>query len=283
MEDPLESPYRERRRRAIELLGTRLAAEELLGFLVGLTELQAPIYDRAAERRAAAAAIDPAVSAAPRADLGRLSATVTGRELRRFATEVAPIATDVLSAVAHRLADASDANLTAILERYLRSDSLVEPARLLDVDPAPLAFFPRAFVQPVAETLRSSAGDVEASASACPTCGRSPALSILRDQVDSRNARFLCCSLCAQEWRFPRLTCALCGETAAEALYHHVSEDASHVRVDECRSCRRYLKSIDLRQAGSAVPLVDEIASVELDLWASQQGLEKGCRNLLGL
>ena len=48
-------------------------------------------------------------------------------------------------------------------------------------------------------------------------------------------------------------------------------------------SCRSYLKAVDMRTDGLAVPVVDEIASVELDLWASQQGLEKIQRNLLGL
>ena len=40
---------------------------------------------------------------------------------------------------------------------------------------------------------------------------------------------------------------------------------------------------MDVRADGLAVPVVDEIASVELDVWASEQGLEKIQRNLLGL
>ena len=47
--------------------------------------------------------------------------------------------------------------------------------------------------------------------------------------------------------------------------------------------CRTYLKAIDLRTNGLAVPVVDELASVELDLWASEQGMAKLQQNVLGL
>jgi FdhE protein len=56
-----------------------------------------------------------------------------------------------------------------------------------------------------------------------------------------------------------------------------------HIRVEECQNCKSYLKAIDLREDGLAVPMVDEIASVELDLWADENGLRKLQRNLLGL
>jgi formate dehydrogenase maturation protein FdhE len=56
-----------------------------------------------------------------------------------------------------------------------------------------------------------------------------------------------------------------------------------HVRVEECRSCRRYPKSVDLRVRGLAVPVVDDLATVELELWAAEQGFEKIAANLLGM
>lgn len=40
---------------------------------------------------------------------------------------------------------------------------------------------------------------------------------------------------------------------------------------------------MDLRVTGLAVPLVDDLATPELDLWAAEQGLEKIAPNLLGL
>ena len=56
-----------------------------------------------------------------------------------------------------------------------------------------------------------------------------------------------------------------------------------HVRVEECKTCGSYLKSVDLRQNGNAVPLVEDIATVELDVWADEHELWKIQRNLFGL
>ncbi len=277
-----QSPYPDRRRRAIQLMGTRVAAEEILGFLVGLAELQSRVYDWAIGTRVADGARVPPTGPELRVDLARLPAAALVAELRRFCGDTAPIATPVLAAAARSLAGAGDSDLESIFGAYVRHESLSAPATALGLEEAPLAFFPRAFLQPVAETLRTARSEAAPGGTACPTCGGPPILSTFRDEPEKKNARYLCCSVCAQEWGFQRLTCALCGETATEALAHHVSEDAPHVRVDECRSCGRYLKGIDLRTAGSAVPVVDEIATVELDLWASERGLRKGCPNLLG-
>jgi formate dehydrogenase maturation protein FdhE len=43
-----------------------------------------------------------------------------------------------------------------------------------------------------------------------------------------------------------------------------------------------YLKSIDLTKTGLAVPVVDELATLPLDLWAHEHGYEKLQINLLG-
>jgi len=40
---------------------------------------------------------------------------------------------------------------------------------------------------------------------------------------------------------------------------------------------------VDFRKDGNAVPLVDELAAVELDIWAQEQGMTKLRANVLGL
>ena len=77
--------------------------------------------------------------------------------------------------------------------------------------------------------------------------------------------------------------CPSCGETRAEQLIYYVSDSMSHVRVEECRTCRAYLKSVDLREHGTVAPLVDDLASVELDLWSDDRDLWKIQRNVLSL
>ncbi len=58
--------------------------------------------------------------------------------------------------------------------------------------------------------------------------------------------------------------------------------EIAHVRVDVCDTCHIYLKSIDLTKTGLAVPVVDELATIPLDLWAREHGYMKLQINLLG-
>ena len=55
------------------------------------------------------------------------------------------------------------------------------------------------------------------------------------------------------------------------------------LRIAECQSCQAYLKEVDLRRDGHAIPLVEDLATPELDVWAEERGLWKICRNLVGL
>jgi len=53
--------------------------------------------------------------------------------------------------------------------------------------------------------------------------------------------------------------------------------------VECCDTCHTYIKSIDLSKNGLADPLVDELASVPLDLWAQDRGYAKLHPNLLAM
>jgi len=55
-----------------------------------------------------------------------------------------------------------------------------------------------------------------------------------------------------------------------------------HIRIEACESCRRYLLSIDLATDLAAVPVVDELAAIPLDLYAREQGFSKITPNLMG-
>ena len=48
-----------------------------------------------------------------------------------------------------------------------------------------------------------------------------------------------------------------------------------HVCVEACDSCGRYIKAVDLTVDGRAVPLVDEIATLPLNIWAEEHGYSK--------
>lgn len=150
---------------------------------------------------------------------------------------------------------------------------------------APAGFHARAFLEPVYTTLARALGPgtPRKKGRRCFACGAPPQVSTLRDLPDALGARTLTCSMCATEWRFPRLTCPNCGESEAGRLRVHTAESVPHVRIDACGGCNGYLKSVDLRLDGTAVPLADEVATVALDVWAVREGLFKIHRNILGL
>jgi FdhE protein len=89
--------------------------------------------------------------------------------------------------------------------------------------------------------------------------------------------------MCSTEWEFRRVVCPGCGEQDKDRLPIFTTPDFEHVRVDACDRCRTYIKSVDLTQNGHAVPVVDELATVALNIWAENQGYSKWEPNLLGL
>ena len=109
-----------------------------------------------------------------------------------------------------------------------------------------------------------------------------PLCSVLRPEGDG-GKRSLVCAVCFTDWEFNRIRCPNCGEEDERKLPVHTAEQIGWVRVEACDSCRSYLKSIDLTKNGLAVPEVDEVAAVALDVWAAEQGYSKLCPNLFGL
>lgn len=118
-------------------------------------------------------------------------------------------------------------------------------------------------------------------AAACPMCGAPPQVGHLVGVEGGEGALFLDCSVCRCAWRHVRLRCTACG--AAGGLVNVQPEGAGHVRLDTCERCRGYLKVFDLRVDGRAVPPVDDLATVGLDLWAREQGFSKPVVNLAGV
>jgi FdhE protein len=79
------------------------------------------------------------------------------------------------------------------------------------------------------------------------------------------------------------IACAHCGEEAERKLPVYVAEEFPHVRVEACDTCRTYIKSADLTKNGLAVPVLEELASVALNLWAEQREYTKPQLNLFGM
>jgi formate dehydrogenase accessory protein FdhE len=171
-----------------------------------------------------------------------------------------------------------EADLEGLIETWLEGDK----ASATDT------FLARASSEPVLEALPELAATLRsanASERSCPRCGGLPQLAVFAETEEAllTSPRKLLCSRCANEWVMSRMTCASCGETSGAKM--PILSDVElfpHLRIDACEICRRYLITVDQRKDPRAVPVVDELAALPLDLVAAERGYTKIARNLMG-
>lgn len=152
--------------------------------------------------------------------------------------------------------------------------NLVEEYWDLNSPAPPLDFFARALLQPYAGTLPA--------VTPCPWCTQAPQVGCLRPQGEGL-ALDLVCSLCLRSRSFARARCPGCDESAEDRLLSFSAPDFVHLRLQACETCQAYLPLVDLSRDPQAVPEVDELAGLPLDLWAQDQGYHKLQPNLAGI
>lgn len=250
-------PWPLRRQRTEALLHRYAFAGQLLGFYRALLPVQERAFRAAEADQPSAPEIPTYVVERVMPDVIDVTVAHGPRQLRdgvveRFCTA------DLPTLVRGWL---SEATLTAV-ERYLA----------------------RASAGPVLEALERAPGTAS-DGRHCPACGGLPQLSYLAVTGEAlvTGPRYLLCSRCAQSWVFSRMVCAGCGEQSSHRLpIYSESEQFPHVRIDGCQTCHRYLLTVDLRRDSAAVPVVDELACLPLDLYARDRGFTKIVPNLLG-
>ncbi len=282
------APWAERRRRTLELQGRHAFAAELLDFYGAVLSVQ--------ER-----AFDEAISIRPPAQ--HLAAYV--------AEMVVPAVVDVSSA-------AGPAKLRGdVATRMESADPREIVAAWIGGEEQPMVdrYIARAALGPVLEALGP---EVAASCIGvrdrlhCPFCGGAPQLSYfaMAGEDLAAGGRFLSCARCHASWGYPRMTCAGCGESSTSRLPIFSEEGTTsgergsvvrglpvgpngsngsapkaifpHVRIEACETCRRYLLNVDLASDPAAVPVVDELDALPLDLYARERGFSKITANLMG-
>lgn len=229
-------------------------------------------YQRALHSSARKAAPEDSRDFATAIDLGTAS-----RSVASFLTWLARHAPAPLADAAR---DAASIDAAAWMEMMRRR------VAHLDVD-EPLGFVVDAVLQPFAEAAagRPAArpdGLPPSGLACCPVCGSAPVVAALKEEGQGAK-RVLQCALCATEWDYLRVVCPACDEKRFDALPVYTSEAVGHVRVDACDSCRVYLKTVDQTKDGLAIPAVDDIATIALDLWAREAGYTRLHPNLLRL
>ena len=266
-------PWDARIERAQYLTNKINSAAEILRFYGHVAGAQARVY-----ARVHAACGDVRVRRPEGGLREELDLTLLLPELRAFLAVVERHGTPPLTAAARELAAsdaASMADLCSVWWSDLAGTSIEQPEQ---------RFCLRAFLEPYAQYLaeHTELPVLEITPSVCPLCGGKPQCGVLRPEGDGARRSLVCC-LCATEWNYGRILCPACGEGSETRLAVYIAEEIPQVRVEACDACQVYIKTVNLAKDGHAVPLVDEIAAVPLDLWAREKGYTKLQENLMGM
>ena len=254
-------PWTERRRRAEQLLAREEHAAGLLNLYIALSEAWTEIAQD--------------VSSNPPAP-----------------DEVADyVATRAMPRVLDRtLIGGPEALREAVVGRFHEGDPAAMVRAWLAGDEQPVTdrYLARAAASPVLETvpgLARSTGSEARDARHCPNCGGLPQLSYfgLSDEALVSAPRSLVCSRCAKSWAYSRMVCAGCGNEDTSSLPIYSDHDLfASLRIDACDACKGYLVTVDRPKDRDAVPVVDELVALPLDLYASERGYRKLTPNLMG-
>lgn len=145
---------------------------------------------------------------------------------------------------------------------------------------SPRSFFARVLLQPAMWARAPSRQP--ASPSRCPGCGHPPQVGCLR-ALGHGAALSLICSLCFAEFPFSRGRCPACNENDEKKVAYYSAAEMEHLKIQTCESCGKYLHTVSLAKDPEAVPDVDEIAALPLDVWAQEKGFSKLQPNLIGV
>ena len=250
-------PWPRRRQRTDELVTRYAFAGQLLGFYRALLPIQEKAFHAAETDHPSPAEVPTYVVDRVMPDIIDVTVAHGPRRLRDGVVECF-----------------CSADLPDLVRRWLSSAALT-PAE---------AFLVRAAAGPVLET---GTGDRDRASDDrhCPGCGGLPQLSYFAVTGEAlvTGPRYLLCSRCGQTWVYGRMLCAGCGERSGNQMPIYREETQfPHVRIDACQACQHYLLTLDLRQDTAAVPVVDELACLPLDLFARERGFTKITPNLLG-
>ena len=272
----MKNCWKARIERATQLSSTYPYAAQVLRFYAQVVMLQQQMYFEFEQAPTHFFELDGDAS-------GQLNLEALTPGVGKFLTNVRQIAPASLAEAANDLLHRGPASWPSPLDSFWVSPMADHSDPLESGTPAErcLAWL---ILQPAAEYLSARQGEAlnERTSATCPRCGCKPVVAVLRPEGEGAR-KSLVCMLCGHEWRFRRICCPACGEDREPQMAFFIAAEIPHVRVDVCDSCHRYLKSIDLTKSGLAVPIVDELATLPLDLWAQENGYQKLQINVAGI
>lgn len=292
-----DARWQRRATRARRLAGERPAVANTLYFYADLAETQHALLSQFPELIST-----PADTFADRLDPGaalkalpELVAFVRQEAPAPLATELAPISDSDYDRWTYRIQtywitggrEAWDASpvqrfvLEALLQPFAESVAATSAESAPHLLPSAVAVSPTG-PAPSAESGPDVHNGGRPRRTDCDRCGGMPVVALLHEQGHG-SKRSLVCGFCLSEWSTPRIQCLHCGEATFESLPVFRSDEFDTVRLDACDSCQSYVKTIDLTRDGEASAIVDDLASLPLDVWARDRGYRRVRSNLFGI
>ncbi|MGW8421530.1 MULTISPECIES: formate dehydrogenase accessory protein FdhE [Comamonas] len=117
-------------------------------------------------------------------------------------------------------------------------------------------------------------------ASICPVCASEPVASVIRIGGKVAGHRYAHCGTCACEWHMVRVKCTHC-ESTMGIHYQGIDGSGEEVLAETCDECGSYRKIVNQEKNPMVEPLVDDLASLMLDLLMSETQFQRASANPL--
>lgn len=117
-------------------------------------------------------------------------------------------------------------------------------------------------------------------ASICPVCASEPVASVIRIGGKVAGHRYAHCGTCACEWHMVRIKCTHC-ESTKGIHYQGIDGAGEEVLAETCDECGSYRKIVNQEKNPMVEPLVDDLASLMLDLLMSETQFQRASANPL--
>ncbi|MGD9757902.1 MAG: formate dehydrogenase accessory protein FdhE [Comamonas sp.] len=117
-------------------------------------------------------------------------------------------------------------------------------------------------------------------ASICPVCASEPVASVIRIGGKVAGHRYAHCGTCACEWHMVRVKCTHC-ESTKGIHYQGIDGSGEEVLAETCDECGSYRKIVNQEKNPMVEPLVDDLASLMLDLLMSETQFQRASANPL--
>ena len=171
-------------------------------------------------------------------------------------------------------------DLKELFKRGIREQRIEQVAEEFGLDKKVFLFLLQESARPSMEAVVAKLhGEIPPGAQdkgSCPLCGSLPSLGLLKEETGKR---FLFCPHCSYQWQVDRIACPFCSNTGHETLHYLYAEGEEAYRINLCEKCHQYIKTIDLRKMDVLDPFLEDIATLHLDVLATQKGFKRPSPN----